>query len=70
MATKIKSPKSERSPFAGRAVRRASVVKLLNEYIKCHAPDKQTKTLLRAIRHDVIHDLPNDQGQESPTNQD
>jgi len=59
MATKVKSQKSERSPVAGRTVRRASVVKLINEYIKSHAPDQQTKTLLRAIRHDVIYDLPN-----------
>jgi len=59
MATKIKS---ERSPFAGRTVRLSSVVKLLNEYIKIHAPEKQTKALLRAIRHDVIHDLPNAKG--------
>jgi hypothetical protein len=40
-------------------VRKSDVIRLLDEYRKNHTADVHTKTILRAIRHDVIHDLPN-----------
>ena len=40
-------------------VRKSDVIRLLDEYRRNHTADAHTKTILRAIRHDVVHDLPN-----------
>lgn len=39
--------------------RKADVIRLLTEYLKKHAGDKHARTVLRAIRHDVKHNLQN-----------
>jgi hypothetical protein len=43
-------------------VRKSDVLRLLTEYHECHTEDDHTRTVLRALRHDV-RSLPNAQGQ-------
>ena len=40
-------------------VRKSDVIRLLNEYLNDKDAPAHTRTVLRAIRHDVRHDLPN-----------
>jgi uncharacterized protein (UPF0147 family) len=40
-------------------VRKSDVIRLLNEYLDDKDAPAHTRTVLRAIRHDVRHDLPN-----------
>ena len=49
-------------------VRKSDVIRLINEYLDHHVNDNEhLKTVLRAIRHDVKHDLPNIAYQPRPT---
>lgn len=50
------------------SVRKSDVVRLLDEYRKNHTADVHTKTILRAIKHDVLHDLPSEDMTERMTN--
>jgi uncharacterized protein (UPF0147 family) len=40
-------------------VRKSDVIRLLNEYLDDKGAPAHTRTVLRAIRHDVRHNLPN-----------
>ncbi len=56
--------KSKTRKAAGKAsldplVRKSEVLRLLDEYRLNHTADAHAKTILRAIGHDVVHDLPN-----------